>query len=130
MKPPLSRYIALAQPRTMVLMSRRGPLLENKDGEKKIAVPPSAPIVRYEIGGKGDLKAGARFTVLARDQEAGRHAGGEPHQRRTRRRRAPVGCAGSRVDRRPIPRTSPREHPHENRSYRRRRERIALLGHG
>src|SRR5947208_2044941 len=28
MKPPLSRYIALAQPRTMVLMSRRGPLLE------------------------------------------------------------------------------------------------------
>src|SRR3989449_7195239 len=43
MKPPLSRYIALAQRRTMVLMSRRGPLLENKDGEKKIAVPPSAP---------------------------------------------------------------------------------------
>ena len=28
MKPPLSRYIALAQRRTMVLMSRRGPLLE------------------------------------------------------------------------------------------------------
>src|SRR5467141_1320125 len=27
MKPPLSRYIALAQRRTMVLMSRRGPLL-------------------------------------------------------------------------------------------------------
>src|SRR5437870_2370999 len=43
MKPPLSRYIALAQRRTTVLMSRRGPLLENKDGEKKIAVPPSAP---------------------------------------------------------------------------------------
>ncbi len=33
--------------------------------EKRIVVPPDAPIVRYEIGGKGDLKAGARFTVLA-----------------------------------------------------------------
>src|ERR1700680_2076340 len=29
-----------------------------KDGEKKIVVPPNAPIVRYEIGNKGDLKAG------------------------------------------------------------------------
>jgi len=29
MKSPLSRYIALAQPRTMALMSRRGPLLED-----------------------------------------------------------------------------------------------------
>jgi hypothetical protein len=28
MRPPLSRYIALAQRRTMALMSRRGPLLE------------------------------------------------------------------------------------------------------
>ena len=36
-----------------------------KDGEKKIVVPPNVPIVRYEIGGKGDLKTGARFTVLA-----------------------------------------------------------------
>ena len=36
-----------------------------KDGEKKIVVPPNAPILRYEIGSKGDLKAGARFTVLA-----------------------------------------------------------------
>src|ERR1043166_8514298 len=36
-----------------------------KDGEKKIVVPPNVPIVRYEVGGKGDLKAGARFTVLA-----------------------------------------------------------------
>jgi hypothetical protein len=40
-------------------------LVKYKDGEKKIVVPPGAPIVRYEIGGKGDLKAGARFTVLA-----------------------------------------------------------------
>jgi hypothetical protein len=36
-----------------------------KDGEKKIVVPPNVPIVRYEIGGKGDLKPGAHFTVLA-----------------------------------------------------------------
>ena len=36
-----------------------------KDGEKKIVVPPNVPILRYEIGGKGDLKAGARFTVQA-----------------------------------------------------------------
>ena len=36
-----------------------------KDGEKKIVVPPNVPIVRYEIGGKGDLKTGARFTVIA-----------------------------------------------------------------
>src|SRR6266568_3098660 len=43
-------------------------LVRYKDGEKKIVVPPSAPIVRYEIGGKGDLKAGTRFTVLAATQ--------------------------------------------------------------
>ena len=40
-------------------------MVKYKDGEKKIVVPPGAPIVRYEIGGRGDLKAGARFTVLA-----------------------------------------------------------------
>jgi hypothetical protein len=40
-------------------------VLKYKDGEKKIVVPPGVPIVRYEIGGKGDLKAGAPFTVLA-----------------------------------------------------------------
>ena len=40
-------------------------LVKYKDGEKKIVVPPEAPIVRYEIGGKSDLKAGARFTVIA-----------------------------------------------------------------
>jgi hypothetical protein len=34
-------------------------------GEKKIIVPPNAPIVRYEIGGKADLGPGAHFTVLA-----------------------------------------------------------------
>ncbi|HKB62375.1 MAG TPA: hypothetical protein VKD03_05845 [Burkholderiales bacterium] len=40
-------------------------VVKYKDGEKKIVVPPDAPIVRYEIGSKSDLKAGARFTVLA-----------------------------------------------------------------
>ena len=40
-------------------------LVRYKDGEKKIVVLPGVPIVRYEIGGKGDLKAGARFTVIA-----------------------------------------------------------------
>jgi hypothetical protein len=34
-------------------------------GEKKIIVPETAPIVRYEVGGKADLKPGAHFTVLA-----------------------------------------------------------------
>src|SRR6266850_3008133 len=40
-------------------------MLKYKDGEKKIVVPPNAPVLRYEIGSKGDLKAGAAFTVLA-----------------------------------------------------------------
>jgi hypothetical protein len=40
-------------------------VVKYKDGEKRIVVPPSAPILRYEIGNKSDLKAGARFTVLA-----------------------------------------------------------------
>jgi len=40
-------------------------VVKYKGGEKKIVVPPGAPIVRYEIGGQGDLKPGARFTVLA-----------------------------------------------------------------
>jgi hypothetical protein len=40
-------------------------LVKYKDGEKRIVVPPNVPIVRYEVGGKGDLKAGARFTVIA-----------------------------------------------------------------
>jgi len=40
-------------------------VVKYKDGEQKIVVPPNVPILRYEIGGKGDLKAGASFTVLA-----------------------------------------------------------------
>ena len=40
-------------------------LVKYKEGEKRIVVPAGIPIVRYEIGGKADLKAGAKFTVLA-----------------------------------------------------------------
>ena len=40
-------------------------VVKYKDGEKKIVVPPNVPILRYEIGNKSDLKAGAQFTVLA-----------------------------------------------------------------
>src|SRR5256884_3737337 len=40
-------------------------VVKYKDGEKKIVVPPGVPIVRYEIGDKGDLKPGAHFTVVA-----------------------------------------------------------------
>jgi len=40
-------------------------VVKYKGGEKKIVVPPGVPIVRYEVGSKGDLKAGAPFTVLA-----------------------------------------------------------------
>jgi hypothetical protein len=36
-----------------------------KGGEKKIVIPSNAPILRYEIGSQADLKAGARFTVIA-----------------------------------------------------------------
>ena len=35
-----------------------------KGGETKIAVPPGVPIVRYEIGGRSDLKAGAAVSIL------------------------------------------------------------------
>jgi hypothetical protein len=41
-----------------------------KDGEKRIVVPPGIPIVRYEIGSQADLKAGARYTVLAATKKA------------------------------------------------------------
>ena len=49
----------------LIIMAGPAILVRYKDGEKKIVVPPGAPIVRYEIGGKSDLKAGARFTVIA-----------------------------------------------------------------
>lgn len=36
-----------------------------KDGEKKIIVPPEAPIVKYVPGNKDELKAGAKIFVVA-----------------------------------------------------------------
>ena len=35
-----------------------------KEGEKKIVVPPNVPIVRYEVGDRGDLKPGVHVTAL------------------------------------------------------------------
>jgi hypothetical protein len=39
--------------------------LKYKGGEKKIIVSPGIPILRYEVGDKGDLKTGAAFTILS-----------------------------------------------------------------
>jgi hypothetical protein len=43
--------------------------LKYKEGEKKIIVGPGIPIVRYEIGNKSDLKAGAAFTILSAEKK-------------------------------------------------------------
>jgi len=40
-------------------------VVKYKEGEKKIVIPPDVPIVRYEMGGKGDLTPGSKFTVQA-----------------------------------------------------------------
>ena len=40
-------------------------LVKYKDGEKRIIVGPDTPIVRYEVGSKDDLQAGAAFSVVA-----------------------------------------------------------------
>ena len=45
-------------------------LVKYKDGEKKIIVGPDTPIVRYEVGSKGDLKVGAAFSVVAATKQA------------------------------------------------------------
>jgi hypothetical protein len=44
-----------------------GPVItvKYKDGEKKIVVTPSVPIVRYEVGDKSELKPGAAVSVAA-----------------------------------------------------------------
>jgi predicted regulator of Ras-like GTPase activity (Roadblock/LC7/MglB family) len=39
-------------------------MVKYKDGAKKIFVPPNTPIVRYEIGGKADLRPGARLSSI------------------------------------------------------------------
>jgi hypothetical protein len=40
-------------------------VVKYKEGEKRIVVPPNAHIVRYEVGSKADLKAGAPFSIQA-----------------------------------------------------------------
>jgi hypothetical protein len=35
-----------------------------KDGEKKIVVPPSATILRYEVGDRSELKSGANIAII------------------------------------------------------------------
>ena len=45
-------------------------LLKYKDGEKKIVVTPSVPIVRYEIADLGAIKPGAPFSVIAAVKQA------------------------------------------------------------
>jgi hypothetical protein len=39
--------------------------LKYKDGEKKIVVPPDAPIVKYVPGNKDELKPGAKIFIVA-----------------------------------------------------------------
>jgi len=40
-------------------------MVKYKDGEKKLIVTPSTPIVRYEIGSASSLKPGAEFSIPA-----------------------------------------------------------------
>src|SRR6266550_8224651 len=44
--------------------------LKYKDGEKKIIVPPDAPIVAFAPGDKGDLKAGVKIFIGAAKKQA------------------------------------------------------------
>ena len=55
-----------------IVSSVDGPvvLVKYKDGEKKIIVGGDTPIVRYEVGSKDDLKAGAAFSVVAATKQA------------------------------------------------------------
>src|SRR4051812_22743716 len=45
-------------------------MVKYKEGEKRIVVPANAHIVRYEIGSKSDIKAGAPFAVQAANKQA------------------------------------------------------------
>ncbi len=40
-------------------------MVKYKDGEKKVIVPPTTPVVRYNPGSKDDLKPGAKFFIVA-----------------------------------------------------------------
>jgi len=41
-----------------------------KDGEKKVTVSPSTPVVRFNPGSKDDLKPGAQFFIVAATKQA------------------------------------------------------------
>jgi hypothetical protein len=41
-----------------------------KDGEKKVTVPPSTPVVSFNPGSKDDLKPGAQFFIVAATKQA------------------------------------------------------------
>ncbi len=45
-------------------------MVKYKDGEKKVIVPPSTPIVRFLPGSKDDLKPGAQFFIVAATKQA------------------------------------------------------------
>lgn len=45
-------------------------VVKYKEGDKRIVVPASAHIVRYEVGDRSDLKVGAPFSVQAATKEA------------------------------------------------------------
>jgi hypothetical protein len=45
-------------------------MVKYKEGEKRIVVPANAHIVRYEVGSKSDIKAGAPFVVQAANKQA------------------------------------------------------------
>jgi hypothetical protein len=44
--------------------------LKYKDGEKKVIVPPDAPIVAFAPGDKGDLKPGVKIFIVAAKRQA------------------------------------------------------------
>jgi hypothetical protein len=44
-------------------------VVKYKEGDKRIVVPPTAHIVRYEVGSKTDVKAGAPFAIQAANKQ-------------------------------------------------------------
>ena len=44
-------------------------VVKYKEGDKRIVVPANAHIVRYEVGSKDDLKAGAPFSIQAANKQ-------------------------------------------------------------
>jgi hypothetical protein len=45
-------------------------MVKYKEGEKKVVVPPSTPIVSFTPGSKADLKAGAQIFIVAGQKQA------------------------------------------------------------